>query len=145
MKQCVNNFFLSKTSNLQMLEYVGRVRHAHAHHAPMGNHLDKFLQQRGQVGADVPAVSARVLRGDPQLDHPFTETVPGPLHDLVDGVGGQHAPGVPRLAVSALVQAPVSFVLGDFLICFSWCTFSFVLKDFFKFCSLVFFLCNYFD
>ena len=97
-----------------MLEYVRRVGHAHAHHAPPGNHPHQFLQQRGQVRPDVPAVRARVLRGDPQLHHPFAETVPGPLHDLVDGVGGERAARVPRLAVSALVQAPAGFVLGDF-------------------------------
>lgn len=62
---------LGNLTHLQVLEDVGWVGHAQAEHAALGDLLHQFPQQRGQIRADVPPVSTRVLAGQPDLTHPL--------------------------------------------------------------------------
>lgn len=52
-----------------MLEDVRWVGHAQAEHAALGDLLHQLPQQRGQIRADVSAVSTRVLARQPDLTH----------------------------------------------------------------------------
>ncbi len=58
-----------RKSNLQVLEDVLGVGHAYAQHRVLGQHLNHPVEQLRQMRADVSAVRAGVLAGEPDLDH----------------------------------------------------------------------------
>ena len=74
--------------------------------ATVWNDLDQPPEEVGQRDPYVSAVGASVFRRQPDLDHALLEALHGSVDNLLDGVASQLAPGVFRLAVGALVQAP---------------------------------------
>jgi len=62
---------------VQVVEDVGRIRHAESQTTIFWNDLDQFLQQIWQGDADIAAVGSSVLGGQPQFDHTLLETLQG--------------------------------------------------------------------
>ena len=91
-----------------MREDVRRVGHAQSQHAAAvgGEHGGEISEQSGDVRAEVDAVRAGVLRGQPDLRDALRDCGLHALYERLGRVAPQLAPRVLGLAVGALPEAP---------------------------------------
>ena len=79
---------------VEVVQDVWRVGHPYPQPASVWNDLHQFPEEVWEGDSNVPSVGAGVLRRQPDLNHSFLEALHSTVHNLLDRVATQLAPGM---------------------------------------------------